>query len=48
MKRGSGAVQGRTWGKKGQKGVDAEHLGTDRFQIEEICRDLKVFPQMVG
>ena len=32
----------------GMKGVDAEHLDTRRFQIEEICRDLKVFPQMVG
>ena len=31
-----------------KKGVDAEHLDTRRFQIEEICRDLKVFPQMVG
>ena len=37
-----------TWTPLSMKGVDAEHLGTRRFQIEEICRDLKVFPQMVG
>ena len=37
-----------TWTPLGMKGVDAEHLDTRRFQIEEICRDLKVFPQMVG
>jgi HK97 family phage portal protein len=29
-------------------GVDMQHLETRRFQIEEICRDLGVFPQMVG
>lgn len=28
-------------------GVDAQHLETRRFQVEEICRTLKVFPQMV-
>ncbi len=32
----------------GMRRVDAEQLETQRFQIEEICRDLKVFPQMVG
>ena len=37
-----------TWTPLGMKGVDAEHLDTRGFQIEEICRDLKVFPQMVG
>ena len=37
-----------SWTPLGMKGVDAEHLDTRRFQIEEICRDLKVFPQMVG
>jgi HK97 family phage portal protein len=37
-----------TWTPLAMKGVDAEHLDTRRFQIEEICRDLKVFPQMVG
>lgn len=28
-------------------GVDSQHLETRRFQIEEICRILRVFPQMV-
>ncbi|MGE0574074.1 phage portal protein [Reyranella sp.] len=37
-----------SWTPLAMKGVDAEHLDTRRFQIEEICRDLKVFPQMVG
>lgn len=27
--------------------VDAQHLETRRFQIEEICRAMRVFPQMV-
>lgn len=29
-------------------GVDAEHLATRRFQIEEVCRALGVLPIMVG
>lgn len=29
-------------------GIDAQHLETRKFQIEEICRALRVFPQMVG
>jgi HK97 family phage portal protein len=29
-------------------GVDSQHLETRRFQIEQICTDLGVFPQMVG
>lgn len=29
------------------KGVDSEHLATRRFQIEEVCRGMRVFPQMV-
>lgn len=28
-------------------GVDAQHLETRRFQVEEICRVFRVFPQMV-
>lgn len=28
-------------------GVDAQHLETRRFQIEEICRVFNVFPQMI-
>ncbi len=29
------------------KGVDTQHLETRRFQIEEICRAMRVFPLMV-
>lgn len=29
-------------------GVDAQHLETRKFQIEEVCRVFGVFPQMVG
>jgi HK97 family phage portal protein len=29
------------------KGVDSQHLETRRFQIEEICRAMLVFPQMI-
>lgn len=28
-------------------GVDAEHLDTRKFQLEEVCRMFRVFPQMV-
>jgi len=31
----------------GMSAVDAQHLETRRFQIEEICRAMRVFPQMV-
>lgn len=31
-----------------QTGVDSQHLETRRFQIEEICRALRVMPIMVG
>ncbi len=37
-----------TWSSLAATGVDNQHLETRRFQIEEICRDLGVFPQMVG
>jgi hypothetical protein len=37
-----------TWTLLARKGVDAKHLDTRRFQIEKICRGLKVFPQIVG
>lgn len=36
-----------TWTPLGMKGVDAEHIATRQFQIEEICRAMRVFPQMV-
>lgn len=29
-------------------GVDAQHLESRRVQMEEICRILRVFPQMIG
>jgi HK97 family phage portal protein len=32
----------------GMTGVDAQHLETRRYQVEEVCRALRVFPQMVG
>lgn len=36
-----------TWTPLAMTGVDAQHLETRRFQIEEICRAMRVFPQMV-
>lgn len=39
--------QGISFEKMSMTGVDAEHLATRRFQIEEVCRFFKVFPQMV-
>jgi HK97 family phage portal protein len=35
------------WKPLAMTGVDSQHLETRRFQIEEICRALRVFPQMV-
>ena len=29
-------------------GVDAQHLETRRFQVEEICRAMRVMPIMIG
>jgi HK97 family phage portal protein len=40
--------QSAKWTPFAMTGVDAQHLATRQFQIEEICRDLGVFPQMVG
>lgn len=37
-----------TWSPMNMNGVDSQHLETRRYQCEEICRDLGVFPQMVG
>jgi HK97 family phage portal protein len=36
------------WISQAMSGVDAQHLETRRFQIEEICRALRVMPIMVG
>jgi HK97 family phage portal protein len=35
------------WKPLSMSGVDSQHLETRRFQIEEICRALRVYPQMV-
>lgn len=40
--------QSAKWQAMAMTGVDAQHLETRRFQIEEVCRALRVFPQMVG
>lgn len=37
-----------TWTALAATGVDNQHIETRKFQLEEICRDLGVFPQMVG
>lgn len=36
------------WTAQQMTGVDAQHLETRRHQIEEVCRFMRVFPQMVG
>lgn len=36
------------WLNTAMSGVDAQHLETRRFQIEEICRFFRVMPIMVG
>lgn len=40
--------KGAAWTSMSMTGVDAQHLETRRFQIEEICRVFRVFPHMVG
>ena len=37
-----------TWTPLAMTGVDSQHIETRKFQIEEVCRALRVFPQMVG
>ena len=39
---------GAKWLQQAMTGVDAQHLETRRFQVEEICRALRVMPIMVG
>jgi HK97 family phage portal protein len=36
------------WTAQQMSGVDAQHLETRRYQVEEICRALRVMPIMVG
>ncbi|MCG2586502.1 phage portal protein [Massilia sp. TS11] len=40
--------QGAKFSQMSMNGVDSQHLETRRFQIEEVCRAFRVFPQMVG
>lgn len=39
---------GFKWTPQSMTGVDAQHLETRKFQIEEICRAFRVFPPMIG
>jgi HK97 family phage portal protein len=39
--------RGAKWTQQAMTGVDAQHLETRRFQIEEVGRALRVFPQML-
>ena len=40
--------RGAKWLSQQMSGVDSQHLETRRFQIEEVCRALRVMPIMVG
>lgn len=40
--------RGAKWLSQEMTGVDQQHLETRRFQIEEICRAMRVIPLMVG
>jgi HK97 family phage portal protein len=40
--------RGAKWTSTEMKGVDAQHLETRRFQLEEICRGVRVMPIMIG
>ncbi|SDC30688.1 phage portal protein, HK97 family [Sphingomonas sp. YR710] len=40
--------RGAKWLSQQMTGVDAQHLETRRFQIEEVCRLFRVMPIMVG
>lgn len=39
---------GMTFEQMSMSGVDAEHLATRGFQVEEVCRVLRVYPQKIG
>lgn len=39
---------GAKWTSQQMKGVDAQHLETRKFQVEEICRAFRVIPMMAG
>lgn len=40
--------RGSKWVSTAMTGVDAEHIATRKFQIEEICRAWRVMPIMIG
>lgn len=40
--------QGAKFHQMSMTGVDSQHLETRRYQIEEVCRFMRVFPQMAG
>lgn len=40
--------RGAKWTPMSMSGVDAQHLDTRKFQIEEICRAFRVMPIMIG
>lgn len=40
--------RGAKWTSQAMTGVDAQHLETRKYQVEEICRGLRVNPLMVG
>jgi len=40
--------RGAKWLQQAMSGVDAQHLETRRFQVEEVCRTMGVMPIMVG
>lgn len=39
---------GFKWSPQSMTGVDAQHLETRRFQVEQICHAFGVFPAMIG
>jgi HK97 family phage portal protein len=39
---------GFKWTPQSMTGVDAQHLETRKFQTEQVCQALGVFPQMIG
>lgn len=39
---------GLKWSPMAMSGVDAQHIEQRRFQVEEICRHLRVMPIMIG
>lgn len=39
---------GAKWQQTAMSGVDAQHIETRKFQIEEVCRAFRVMPIMIG